>query len=117
MSERARKNRTDVEIARDVLELAKEGVGKTVLMYGGNLSWGLLQRYTLKLVEIGLMSCEKVQRGKVTHEVFTTTEKGRDYLRECERHEQLSRLSTESEARLRGTIRAGKGGDEVEDVG
>jgi len=97
---RVRKNRTDMEISRDMLELAREGVGKTKLMYGANLSFELLQKYIGRLVASGLLSSE--QGSKL--QIFRTTERGEEFLSECRRLKQLHRLASESESKLRGML-------------
>lgn len=41
--------RNSLEITAEILSLCKEPRTKTQVMYGANLSWGLLQKYLSKL--------------------------------------------------------------------
>lgn len=73
-----RKNRTRIEIAASMLEIAKQGVRKTQLMYTGNLSFELLQKYLESLMKADLIELQ--QEGN--QNVYRTTPKGLQFLRD-----------------------------------
>jgi predicted transcriptional regulator len=77
--ERRRPYRNKMEIAAGILEIAKNGSRKTRIMYLGNLSFDLLQKYLDLLVNLGLLS---VRNGE--EKVYAATEKGREFLKDFE---------------------------------
>jgi predicted transcriptional regulator len=82
-----RKNRNRFQIAQAILEVAKEGAGKTRIMYRANLSFRLLEDYLTALVKSGLL---KVKEGE--RKIYMTSERGLQFLREfqdLERHVAL----------------------------
>jgi len=85
----ARKNRNRFEISQAILEVAREGAGKTRIMYRANLSFKLLEDYLAVLVRSGLL---KVKEGE--RRVYMTSEKGLQFLREFEDLEQHTALVT-----------------------
>lgn len=76
-----------MEIAAGILEIAKNGSRKTRIMYLGNLSFDLLQKYVDMLVKLGLLEIRN------DHErVYVATEKGREFLEdfnELQKHAQV----------------------------
>jgi predicted transcriptional regulator len=50
-----RQYRSRIQIAADILEIAKAGSRKTKIMYLGNLSFDLLQKYLEMLVDFDLL--------------------------------------------------------------
>ena len=76
-----------MEIAAGILEIAKNGSRKTRIMYLGNLSFDLLQKYLDMLVNLGLL---EVRNGK--DRVYAATEKGRMFLEdfnELQKHSEV----------------------------
>ena len=69
------KYRNRLEIIADVLAVAKEGAGKTQIMYGANLSYALLTRYLTDVIDIGLVRME-------AGNTYELTEKGSNFLQE-----------------------------------
>jgi len=67
-----RTERNNLDIAADILKLAKDGVRKTHVQYGANLSWDLTKQYLSNMVSGGLLVIE----GK--H--YKPTEKGSQWL-------------------------------------
>ncbi len=67
--------RNRMEIAAGILEIAKNGSRKTRIMYLGNLSFDLLQKYLDMLVNLGLLS---VRNGN--EKIYVATEKGHEFL-------------------------------------
>jgi predicted transcriptional regulator len=75
-----------MEIAAGILEIAKNGSRKTRIMYLGNLSFDLLQKYLDMLVNLGLLQIRNEKE-----KVYLATEKGRRFL------EDFSELQKHSE--------------------
>jgi len=86
----ARKNRNRLQITQAILEVARDGVGKTRIMYQANLSFKLLEDYLTVLVRAGLL---KVKEGD--RKMYTTSEKGLQFLRDFEALERYAELATE----------------------
>jgi predicted transcriptional regulator len=70
--------RNRMEIAAGILDVAKNGSRKTRIMYLGNLSFELVQKYLHLLTDIGLI---EVRYGN-GQKRYLTTEKGQQFLRE-----------------------------------
>lgn len=68
-----------------MLITSKNGAKKTDIMYGANLSFGQLQKYLSLLQRKGLMN-EENNNGKIR---YKTSEKGRGYLEEYEKLNNL----------------------------
>lgn len=76
-----------MEIAAGILEIAKNGSRKTRIMYLGNLSFDLLQKYLGMLVNLGLL---EIRNGE--DRVYVATEKGRAFLEdfnELQKHTEV----------------------------
>lgn len=85
------KRRDKLYIIAEILEIAKDGVLKTQIMYRANLSFTQLNDYLEFMVKIKLL--EKIlQNGK---EIYKSTEKGLSFLA---RYREISELlKTENE--------------------
>jgi predicted transcriptional regulator len=70
-----RQYRSRIQIAADILEIAKDGSRKTRIMYLGNLSFDLVQKYLDLLVRLGLIEVRGVSENS-----YVATEKGRRFL-------------------------------------
>jgi predicted transcriptional regulator len=70
-----RQYRTRLQIVADIIEIARNGSRKTRIMYQGNLSFDLLQRYLQMLVNYGLL---QTQAGDSS--TYIATEKGLQFL-------------------------------------
>jgi predicted transcriptional regulator len=77
MAHGKRQYRNRIQIAANILEIAKEGSKKTRIMYLGNLSFDLLQKYLDLLIDYGLVEVH----GSDDKE-YVATEKGRHFLEE-----------------------------------
>ena len=94
-----KRRRNNMEIAADILRIAKRGAKKTHIVYGANLNFKILHQYLDELEKRGLIiNC--VERGGV----IQTTEKRIQYLNYCdgfkrfhERHSPSSRLKNVTE--------------------
>ena len=87
MRENKRQYRSRIQIAADIIEIAKNGARKTRIMYLGNLSFDLLQKYLNLLVKLGLV---EIRRGP--EKSYTATEKGRRFLEdfyELQEHSEI----------------------------
>jgi predicted transcriptional regulator len=85
-----RQYRTRLEITANILEIAKEGSRKTRIMYLGNLSFDLLQKYLKQLEQLGLVSVKNTADGE---RVYNVTEKGKDFLTdyyELQKHAEIA---------------------------
>lgn len=83
-----RRYRSRIQIAASILEIARNGSRKTRIMYLGNLSFDLLQKYLDLLVRIGLI---EVQDGD--ERTYVATEKGRRFLEdyyELQKHAEMA---------------------------
>lgn len=81
----SRKRRDKLYIMAEILEIAKEGVLKTQIMYRANLSFTQLKDYLAFMLEINLLEKTK-QNGK---DIYKATEKGIDFL---QRYRQITEL-------------------------
>ena len=72
----SRKRRDRSGIMAEILEVARDGVLKTRIMYGANLSFAQLNEYLSLLSDLNLL--EAVNTSKRT--IYKTTEKGLRYL-------------------------------------
>jgi predicted transcriptional regulator len=82
-----------MEISAGILDIAKNGSRKTRIMYLGNLSFDLLQKYLDMLVNVGLLE----QRNN-DEKTYVATEKGRKFL---EDFNELQKHSTVVEEKRR----------------
>jgi len=76
MNENNRRN--DLDIAADIARLAKDGMRKTHIQFGANLSWDLTKKYLKKMVSGGLLVIESDKH-------YYTTKEGKRWLGYYER--------------------------------
>jgi predicted transcriptional regulator len=79
--------RSRIQIAADILQIAKAGSRKTRIMYLGNLSFDLLQKYLDMLVNLGL-----IEARNGPDKTYVATEKGNHFLDdfvELQRHSEV----------------------------
>jgi predicted transcriptional regulator len=74
LKDRFKERRGKLEIMKDILSTAREGVRKTEMVYRANLNFNRAERYIPFLEERGLM--------EYSGSVYKTTEKGEEFLRE-----------------------------------
>jgi len=79
------KRRDKLYIISEILEIAKEGVLKTQIMYRANLSFTQLNDYLKFMLKINLIE-KNVENGK---EIYRATEKGTDFL---QRYREITEL-------------------------
>jgi len=82
-----RQYRNRIQISADILEIARTGSRKTKIMYLGNLSFDLLQKYLDMLVNYELL---EVHGG--SEKSYVATEKGKKFLedyRELQKYAEM----------------------------
>ena len=82
-----RQYRNRIQITADILDIAKTGSRKTKIMYLGNLSFDLLQKYLDMLVNYELL---EVHGG--SEKSYVATEKGKKFLedyRELQKYAEM----------------------------
>jgi predicted transcriptional regulator len=88
-----RQYRSRIQIAADILKIAKDGSRKTRIMYQGNLSFDLLQKYLDMLVNFGLLEVRGSEKS------YIATEKGRRFLedyRELQKYSEMVEVKRHS---------------------
>jgi len=81
------KRRDKLYIIAEILEIAKDGVLKTQIMYRANLSFTQLNDYLSFMLEINLLGKSR-KSGK---DIYKSTERGLDFL---QRYRQIAELLT-----------------------
>lgn len=76
VAKQKRRYRNRLEITANILEIAKEGSRKTRIMYQGNLSFDLAEKYLKQLEQLGLVEVRNIDGEKTYH----VTTKGTEYL-------------------------------------
>jgi len=94
-----RQYRSRIQIAADILEIARDGSRKTRIMYQGNLSFDLLQKYLDMLVNFGLL---EVRGG--SEKGFVATEKGRRFLEDYRELQKYSEIASSKKRALESTL-------------
>ena len=94
----SRKRRDKLFIISEILEIAKDGVLKTQIMYRANLSFTQLNDYLRFMLGIHLL--EKIrQNGK---DIYKSTEKGLDFL---ERYHHIAELLRNENDNIRNNVK------------
>lgn len=93
MARRKRQYRSRFDIAANILEIAKGGSRKTRIMYLGNLSFELVQKYLDLLARFDLIEIREWPE-----RTYIATEKGRRFL---EDYYELQKYSEMAEAKRR----------------
>ena len=75
---RVNRRRSDIEIIANMLEIGENGVGKTQIMYGANMSYSQIQKYLGYLISQGFIDQVKIGNPSVTYQV---TDRGLKLLR------------------------------------
>ncbi|MEM2281312.1 MAG: winged helix-turn-helix domain-containing protein [Candidatus Bathyarchaeia archaeon] len=92
------KRRDKLFIIAGILDIAKEGVLKTQIMYKASLSFAQLNDY-LKLMEKANLIDRRVENGK---EIYKITQKGLEFLRH---YQELIRLLKAEDENRKNNIR------------
>jgi predicted transcriptional regulator len=83
-----RQYRSRIQIAADILEIAKTGSRKTKIMYLGNLSFDLLQKYLEMLIGYDLIEVDRA-----ADKTYRATAKGLRFLDEYRELQKYSELA------------------------
>jgi len=82
-----KRKRGPLEIARDLLEVAKYGARPTALVYGANLNFNIIKKYLKEMEENGLIHVETLDG--VRSRLYTTTESGLAFMDSVSRNLDL----------------------------
>ena len=85
--------RSNIEIIADMLKIGENGVGKTRIMYGANLSYSQIQKYLGFLVGQGFIDKMEVGNPAVTYKV---TENGLKLLNTINRLREMLGLDDDN---------------------
>ncbi len=72
--------RSEFDIINEMLNMAKNGVKKTELIYKGNLSYHQLQKYLSYLLDKDILEEKRIKNGNRLNKMYYITEKGKDLL-------------------------------------
>jgi predicted transcriptional regulator len=92
------KRRDKLYIISEILEIAKDGVLKTQIMYRANLSFTQLNDYLKFMLRINLIE-KNVENGK---EVYKATEKGMNFL---QRYREITELLKKENANPKNGVK------------
>jgi len=87
-----KRKRGPLEIARDLLEVAKYGARPTALVYGANLNFNIIKKYLKEMEDNGLIHVEILDG--VRSRLYTTTESGLAFIDSVSRTLDLYRGTT-----------------------
>ena len=94
-----RQYRSRIQIAANILEIAKEGSRKTKIMYLGNLSFDLLQKYLEMLVNYELLELHgSPDKG------YIATEKGKQFLEDYYELQKYSDIANSKKRALESIL-------------
>jgi len=85
-----RQYRDRIEITANILEIARDGSRKTRIMYLGNLSFDLVQKYLTQLEQLNLVEVKDAPTGE---RMYYVTPKGERFLadfRELQKHAEIA---------------------------
>lgn len=88
MAKGKRRYRSRIQIAADILEIAKNGSRKTRIMYLGNLSFDLLQKYLDMLVDYNLIALHDSPE-----RTYFATDKGQRFLKDYHELQKYSGMA------------------------
>lgn len=88
MVRQRRQYRSRIQIAADILEIAKNGSRKTRMMYLGNLSFDLLRKY-IDLLE----NFDLIESRNNNEKTYIATEKGQQFLEDFYELQKYSEIA------------------------
>ena len=97
-----RQYRNKIEITANILELAKQGSRKTRIMYLGNLSFDLVQKYLKQLEQLGLVEVKDKEKGE---RIYNITKRGAEFLSDFYELQKHSEIANNKKQILEGTLR------------
>ena len=72
-----------MEIARDILRVARPGAGITAIVYGANLNWPIARKHIQDMEEAGLITVRELPGSG--NRLYTTTDRGLIFMESLER--------------------------------
>jgi len=97
-----RQYRNKIEITANILELAKQGSRKTRIMYLGNLSFDLVQKYLKQLEQLGLVEVKGTGKGE---RIYNVTTRGLEFLSDFYELQKHSEIASNKKKVLEGALR------------
>ena len=85
LNKNKKRNRSKIEIVRDMLSIVSVSVRKTRIMYQANLSYGQLEKYLGSLLEQGLVECDDDSCYLITWKGKEFLQIYRDHLERCKK--------------------------------
>jgi predicted transcriptional regulator len=92
------KRRDKLYIMAEILEIARDGVLKTQIMYRANLSFTQLNDYLGFMLEINLL--KKIRKND--KDIYKSTEKGLDFL---QRYRQIAELLINENNKIKNNVK------------
>jgi len=80
-----KRKRGHLEIARDILEVARYGARPTALVYKANLNFNIIKKYLQELLDSGLIRVEDIPNNGNMTRLFTTTDRGLEFMESVRR--------------------------------
>jgi len=97
LSKGTRQYRSRIEITANILEIAKQGSRKTRIMYLGNLSFDLIQKYLKQLEELDLLQIKQTTDGA---RIYHVTPKGQAFLADFQDFQKHTVIADNKKANL-----------------
>ena len=101
--------RDRLQIIADILDVVKDGARKTHVMYQANLSFALLRKYLVEVLDAGLVSVDSEDYYKVTRRGQEFLDRFHEYSERCDQiEEQLNHVNDEKnmlESLIRNDLR------------
>ena len=97
-----RQYRNRIEITANILELAKQGSRKTRIMYLGNLSFDLVQKYLKQLEQLGLVEVKGTAKRE---RIYRITARGIEFLSDFYELQKHSEIAGNKKKVLEGALR------------
>ena len=105
----SRKRRDRLFIMAEILEIAREGVLKTQIMYRANLSFAQLNEYLSLLLDLNLLEAVKITEKTM----YKTTDKGLRYLQSYREIRELLKKGKENNSKEANSLYLIKRGSQV----
>lgn len=103
----SRKRRDRLSIVAEILDVARESVPKTRIMYGANLSFAQLNEYLTLVIDLNLLEVVKTSE----RTIYKTTEKGLRFLQSY--REIMELLSKENKLKDTNSLHLVKRGTKI----
>lgn len=74
--------RSELEIIAEILTLSENGAKTTEILYGGYMSYTQIKQYLPYLIKKDILEEQSKKNGDGYSRIYTTTEKGRELLKD-----------------------------------